>query len=106
MILSCEGYKMFRGEATIVPVNRSPYKVCGDWLYKPEWDCWYCGGSSYPAGIVKDICPEKDAKELVKELKVKLNAIQDMVVFGGNVKEIDKAVTEVRAWVSELEVKA
>ena len=43
-MLSCEGYKMFKG---IMKVNTGT--VEGIWLYKPEYDCWYCGGSSYPA---------------------------------------------------------
>ena len=57
MVLSCEGYKMFRGSAMIVPKNPKfpPRKEYGDWLYKPEWDCWYVNGSSYPAEIVQDI---------------------------------------------------
>ena len=56
-MLECEGYKMFRGKATIVPKNKlfKPYQIEGDWLYKPEYNCWYCGGWSYPAEIVTDI---------------------------------------------------
>lgn len=57
-MLKCEGYMMFEGSATIVPVNRMPYTVSGTWLYKPEHDCWYCGGVSYPASIVTDIREE------------------------------------------------
>lgn len=60
-MLKCEGYKMFKGTATIKPVNArmKPFKETGTWLYKPEYDCWYCNGSSYPAKIVTDI--EEDA---------------------------------------------
>ena len=56
-MLCCEGYKMFRGTATIRPKSpsRKAYKENGDWLYKPEWDCWYVNGSSYPAEIVENI---------------------------------------------------
>lgn len=55
-MLKSEGYMMFRGTATIVPVNgREPFDVTGDWLYKPEYDCWYVKGVSYPAKIVTDI---------------------------------------------------
>lgn len=57
-MLKSEGYMMFRGTATIVPVNGKPYDVSGDWLYKPEYDCWYVHGCSYPACIVKDIREE------------------------------------------------
>ena len=60
MILKSEGYKMFRGTATIVPTanNWPPFEVTGDWLYKPEWDCWYVNGHSYPAEVVHDIKDE------------------------------------------------
>lgn len=53
-MLSCEGYKMFDGKATVTPASdRFPSKVeDGVWLYKPEYDCWYVNGHSYPAKIV------------------------------------------------------
>lgn len=59
-MLKCEGYKMFYGAATITPCNPKrpdlrPFDVTGTWLYKPEYDCWYCAGASYPADIVSDI---------------------------------------------------
>jgi len=38
-----------------VPVNAEPYDVTGTWLYKPEYGCWYCNGSSYPQGIIENI---------------------------------------------------
>ena len=56
-MISCEGYKMFRGIMRIVPKN--PNISCKDiesvWLYKPEYDCWYGNGSSYPADICEVI---------------------------------------------------
>jgi hypothetical protein len=58
-MLTCEGYKMFRGTAVIKPVNRPPYTVNGTWLYKPEYDCWYVNGESYPAEIVTEIREEE-----------------------------------------------
>ena len=56
-MLKCEGYKMFLGRADIVPKNPkfSPYSIHGTWLYKPEYDCWYVNGESFPASIVKNI---------------------------------------------------
>ena len=55
-MLKCEGYKMFHGIMTITPKPVGEYKIPsmdieGVWLYKPEYDCWYCNGSSYPAEI-------------------------------------------------------
>lgn len=44
-MLECDGYKMFKGKATITPAPTSPFKPFdaeGTWLYKPEYDCWYC----------------------------------------------------------------
>lgn len=60
-MLKCEGYKMFYGSARIVPVNPVfPEKTeHGTWLYKPEYDCWYVNGSSYPAEIVTSIQEEE-----------------------------------------------
>lgn len=53
-MLCCEGYKMFRGVAEVIPNNKTikPFSVEGVWLYKPEYDCWYCSGRSYSASIV------------------------------------------------------
>ena len=52
-VLECEGYKMFEGHMMIYPkcLEIQPYSIEGTWLYKPEYDCWYCKGSSYPADI-------------------------------------------------------
>lgn len=55
-MLKCEGYAMFKGVMTITPKPIGEYKIApmdieGVWLYKPECDCWYCKGNSYPAEI-------------------------------------------------------
>lgn len=52
-MICVEGYKAFHGKMRIVPktVLMQPFEIEGDWLYKPESDCWYGGGSSYPASI-------------------------------------------------------
>ena len=55
VMLKCEGYMMFRGTATIAPANGAPYDVTGDWLYKPEYDCWYGGGRSFCAAVCEVI---------------------------------------------------
>lgn len=56
-MLTCEGYRMFRGSATVKTVY-GDLEASGTWLYKPEYDCWYCNGSSYPAEIVSNIREE------------------------------------------------
>jgi len=45
-MLTCEGYKMFRGSMKV-----GAHVIEGVWLYKPEHNCWYCNGSSYPAEV-------------------------------------------------------
>lgn len=53
-MLKVEGYMMFEGIMNIVPKSNEiqSYFVTGTWLYKPEYDCWYCtNGSSYPASV-------------------------------------------------------
>ena len=53
-MLMCEGYKMFKGSMKIVPLTpMKEYVVAGTWLYKPDYNCWYCNGNSYPAEVCK-----------------------------------------------------
>ena len=43
---------MFEGKMIIKPKNeREPYIQEGMWLYKPDTECWYCKGHSYPAEV-------------------------------------------------------
>lgn len=50
-IICVEGYKSFEGTIRVhwknpdIPASN----ITGAWLYKPDTDCWYCMGSSYPA---------------------------------------------------------
>lgn len=54
-MLTSEGYKMFRGTGEIhnAQTGKTVRTERGDWLYKPEYDCWYVNGSSYPAECVE-----------------------------------------------------
>ena len=103
-MIKCEGFKAFHGTATIRPTNPKfpPHDETGDWLYKPEYDCWYVNGSSYPAQIVTDI-RETDAKTLITELKARLNALQDLVTHEQNIHEIDEMLAATRAWLADIE---
>ena len=76
-MIKCEGFKAFHGTATIRPTNPKfpPHDETGDWLYKPEYGCWYVNGSSYPAQIVTDIREVPDVKALAEELMARLNAL-------------------------------
>ena len=42
-MISVDGYKAFRGTMRITPVNPKfpTVEAHGDWLYKPEYKCWY-----------------------------------------------------------------
>ena len=50
-MLKCEGYIMFKGVMKIITSNEQNKHIDGIWLYKPEYNCWYCNGSSYPATV-------------------------------------------------------
>lgn len=64
-MLTCEGYKMFSGTATITPCNPEmlPFTLTGTWLYRPDTDCWYCNGRSFAARVVDGIVEITGAKE-------------------------------------------
>ena len=95
-MLKSEGYKMFRGSAVIRPKNPQfpAHEVTGDWLYKPEYDCWYVNGHSYPAGIVTDIFDYEN--ECVFVLMEKILALEDMAVTEENAAEIRELVAETK----------
>lgn len=52
-MIECENYKMFRGTMLITPKNPEfePFTMTGDWLYKPEYQCWYCHCRSFPEAV-------------------------------------------------------
>lgn len=51
-MIKVEGYKAFHGDMKIIPLNAAikPFYICDkDWLYKPDTNCWYGDGRSFPA---------------------------------------------------------
>lgn len=56
-MICVEGYRAFRGTMRITPKNPAlaPIERTGDWLYKPDTNCWYGGGASYCAEICEVI---------------------------------------------------
>ena len=60
-MLTCEGYKMFKGSAVVTPKNpKFPQMIIhGTWLYKPDTACWYCAGSSFMEEVVSDFSEEE-----------------------------------------------
>lgn len=59
-MICVEGYKAFRGVMLITPKNPAiePITITGDWLYKPDTDCWYGSGRSFPENICQPITIE------------------------------------------------
>lgn len=56
---------MFYGTMLVIPKNNNFLleKITGVWLYKPEYDRWYCGEWSYFAEICQIL--EDRHKEIV-----------------------------------------
>ena len=106
-MISREGIKAFRGKATIAPKNTKiePFEVIGDWVYKPETDCWYCNGKSFMSSIVTDIREEPDVKELVKEIEARIVAIRFLLVNEENKEAVEWAIERTEQWVAEVKTK-
>lgn len=52
-MICVEGYKAYRGEMIITPKAPGipPITLSGEWLYRPDTDCWYGCGRSFAAEI-------------------------------------------------------
>lgn len=51
-MIRVEGYKAFHGDMLIKPVNSDSFLIKDkDWLYKPDYDCWYGDGRSFHSSI-------------------------------------------------------
>lgn len=52
-MINVEGYKAFRGTMRITPPLTKCFseELTGDWLYKPEYGCWYGKGRSFPVSV-------------------------------------------------------
>ena len=53
-MIEVEGFKACKGGMEITPKcdTVKPFQIEGDWLYKPDTECWYGNGRSFS----KDIC--------------------------------------------------
>ena len=61
-MIKVEGYKAFHGTMKVSPNNGlyTPFYITDkDWLYKPDTDCWYGNGQSFPAAICEPIKENK-----------------------------------------------
>lgn len=63
-MINVEGYKMFRGAMRITPKCEGvePFEIAGNWLYKPQYNCWYSGGRSFVADICEVVEDETERK--------------------------------------------
>lgn len=59
-MIQVEGYMAFRGMMRVTPKNQkfTPRDIYGDWLYKPEYGCWYGSGKSFMAEICEIVTDE------------------------------------------------
>lgn len=70
-MITVENYKAFHGVMRITPKTKCvpPLEVEGDWLYKPEYKCWYGNGASYGEDIctvVRDDTEKLKSKKLIQ----------------------------------------
>lgn len=57
-MIRVEGFMAFHGDMKIIPKNKlyPPYYIANkDWLYRPDTDCWYGNGQSFPAEICEPV---------------------------------------------------
>lgn len=61
-MIQVENYKAFRGTMRITPTNPQfpQQELHSDWLYKPEYNCWYGCGRSFMAEICEVVEDETD----------------------------------------------
>ena len=86
-MIESEGYKAFRGTMKITPkcVDREPFTEYADWLYKPEYNCWYGNGRSFMAEICEIV--EDETKRRNKRLVQMLDngeTVESYLYIGGN----------------------
>lgn len=60
-MIEIEGYKAFHGTMRITPkCSVPPFELTGNWLYKPEYKCWYGCGRSFGADICEVVRESTD----------------------------------------------
>lgn len=61
-MIKVEGFKAFRGTMRIKSSNPKfrPLIIRCDWLYKPEYNCWYGQGHSFDAEICEILDDETE----------------------------------------------
>ena len=61
-MIQVDGYEAFRGTMRITPQNPKfpQQEIHGDWLYKPDYDCWYGNGKSFMTEICEIVKDETE----------------------------------------------
>lgn len=82
-MIKIDNYKAFHGVMRITPRSMivPEFEIEADWLYKPEYKCWYGNGSSYG----EDICTvvRDDTEKLkLKKTTNRQHAPSGELVFG------------------------
>jgi hypothetical protein len=57
-MIRVEGFMAFHGDMKITLKNKmypTYYITNKDWLYRPDTDCWYGDGRSFPAEVCEPI---------------------------------------------------
>ena len=87
-MIQVEGYRAFRGRLRVRPKDPriEPFEPAGEFLYKPDTNCWYGCGRSFDGSICEVIEEDKPGWVSVKERLPE--ALQDVLVYYGN-GEID-----------------
>ena len=57
-MITAEGYKAFRGIMRVMPKSGEPFDLAGDFIYKPEYKCWYGRGQSFHECICEVLVDE------------------------------------------------
>lgn len=65
-MICLDGYRAFHGTMRITPTapGYRGFEVTGDFLYKPEYKCWYC----QPFGGGLSVSYEADICEIVDDM--------------------------------------
>ena len=59
-MINVEGYKAFHGSMQINWLHTTELIKDKDWLYKPDTNCWYGVGRSFPADVCTPIEENKN----------------------------------------------
>ena len=88
-MISVENYKAFHGVMRITPKTKcvTPIEIEGDWMYKPEYKCWYGKGASYPENLCTVV--RDDAEKLMPKKTTKRQYVPNGTLIYGHCANCD-----------------